>query len=784
MISSQWQLPPAESPPPEFVAQVRSLLDVPGHWASQLLWQRGIREPDHLEPFLQADRYQPTPSSAFGPELEWALERLQRARDRGERVAIWGDFDADGLTATAVLWEGLGQFFPQDLRLTYHIPHRQRDSHGLNPPGIDNLHQWGAHVIITCDTGSTDFDAIAYAQTLGIDVIVTDHHTLPDTRPPVVAILNPRYFAETHPLYHLSGVAVAYKLVEACYGRWPQDCRQPLENLLDLVAIGLIADLVALRGDCRYLAQKGIEQLKKQSNPQTCTRPGVGALLKLCRRTGDRPMDIGYGLGPRINAISRLRGDSHCCVTLLTSQDQKECDRLAQEAELSNSRRKEIQQRVFRQAEQQVQRLDLSTTGVIVLENPQWEGGVLGLVAGQLAQKYGRPTILLTHDGVMASGSARSIAGVNLYDLMAHQCHLLEKFGGHPQAAGLRLRREDLPLFTDAINQHLRQTLPSVDQLQPAIAIDLAVAVADLGSGLFRELKALEPYGMGNPVPRLLVRGCGFQGVRNHNIKDFKQNTIKYLRTTFTLVDPQSHEGFPGCWWGHGADEINEDWLYDVVVELDYNPRSQRYGVRLVDLHPQRCPDLEPLPPSSLPQLWDWRSPTQDPSPPERSPEVLPLTENPPHWDTLQRHYRTAQEQQQDLALAYGPPSVEPWQQAWERFMAMAQHYYRQHQTPHRSQWQRALQWGDRSFNLGLELLAAAGLRGECQGDRLRFIPQPAQPVAMLQTQLQQWAIVFGEERFHQQYFALAAVKTLAHHLQHPPSLVETGESRAENEGA
>jgi single-stranded-DNA-specific exonuclease len=194
--------------------------------------------------------------------MNWAVERLLQARQDRETVAIWGDFDADGITSTAVLWDGLGEFFTPHETLLYFIPNRLKESHGLSRKGLELLSEKGVQLIVTCDTGSTNLEELAYAQALGIAVIVTDHHTLPPERPPVVAIINPRYLNSDHPLAHLSGVAVAFKLVEALYERLPEVPQRSLQTLLDLVAIGLIADLVELKGDCRYLAQKGIEQLQ------------------------------------------------------------------------------------------------------------------------------------------------------------------------------------------------------------------------------------------------------------------------------------------------------------------------------------------------------------------------------------------------------------------------------------------------------------------------------------------------------------------------------------------
>jgi osmotically-inducible protein OsmY len=345
----QWILTVTEQPPEWFIEVVKRYVPASnGIFAAQLLWQRGIKDELKLAAFINHKTYQPASPFEFGQEMHLAMERLQQARYSRDKIAIWGDFDADGITSTAVLWDGLGQFFQQNTQLTYYIPNRLKESHGLNNSGIELLAKQGFTLIITCDTGSTNIDEITYAKQLGIDVIVTDHHTLPAERPPVTAMINPRNLPNAHQLFHLSGVAVAYKLVEALYQTLPDVPRQPLADLVDLVAIGLIADLVQLSGDCRYLAQLGIQQLQAdfKQPPAARRRPGVGRLLELCQKSGDRPTDISFGLGPRINAVSRIQGDASFCVELLTSRDIQYCNQLAEMTELANSRRKSLQKDV------------------------------------------------------------------------------------------------------------------------------------------------------------------------------------------------------------------------------------------------------------------------------------------------------------------------------------------------------------------------------------------------------------------------------------------------------
>lgn len=627
-----WQVGTAVSPPGWLAKVIQLYLsDAPGFAQAavvQLLAQRGwgvglggleseVQQRQSLLGFLDPQCYEPCPASAFGVEMERAIARLLQAQERGEAIAIWGDFDADGVTATALLWEGLLPWFGE--RLGWWIPNRLTESHGLNRSGLERLAAQGVRVIVTCDTGSGDRSELAYAQSLGVDVIVTDHHSVPSERPPVVAILNPRCFPVDHPLATLSGVAVAYKLMEAVVAAFPNPApgvaggEEPgviLENLLDLVAIGLIADLVELRGDCRYLAQVGLLKLQElvQSRTARARRPGVAALLERCQRSGDRPSDIAFGLGPRINAVSRVLGDAQLAFGVLTCREDTQARAIADQIELLNARRREIQRRVLQEAEAQLQNLDLSTTAILVLSEVGWPVGVLGLVAGQLSQAYGRPVILLSQDvskggpaeptaSGLARGSARS-PGLDLYPLLAAQAHLLQRFGGHPYAAGLSLPSANIPLLREALNQQVRQQGLRVDgQGRPTLRADLMVTVAQLGQPLFRALKLLEPHGMGNPPPQLLLRRVWFEQVRHRNLQDWRGQTVRYIRTSFRLRDgggdrsPNDRSAtaasIAGSWWGHYADELPPAGTpCDAIGQLEYNPAQRQYEFRLLGVRP------------------------------------------------------------------------------------------------------------------------------------------------------------------------------------------------------
>ncbi|WP_088893730.1 single-stranded-DNA-specific exonuclease RecJ [Leptolyngbya ohadii] len=730
-----------------------------GQRAAQLLWNRGIRSSQSLAGYLNPNQYQPTSPFAFGEEMRQAVDRLIQARQNGEKVAIWGDFDADGITSTAVLWEGLGQFFPSE-QLTYVIPNRLTESHGLAIAGMDALNAEGYRLIVTCDTGSTNLTELEYAQQQGIEVIITDHHTLPAKRPPVVAMVNPRTLSPDHPLAYLSGVAVAYKLVEALYETLPDLPTRPLTDLLDLVAIGLIADLVNLTGDCRYLAQRGIEQLQRQRDPKTASRPGVACLLELCQRNGDRPTDISFGLGPRINAISRIRGDARFGVELLTCRELDRCRELAQETELANTRRKSLQKDVVQQIQARLTEIDLSTTSVIVLADSQWSVGVLGLVAGQIAQETNRPTILLTYDETeshpIARGSARSTQNLDLYALFATQSHLIHHFGGHPLAAGLTLPLENLPLFTEAVNRQVRQQQISLSA--PTLTADLTVTVAELGKDLFRELKLLEPYGMGNPVPRLLIHSCWFRNVHNANIKDLRGRKIRYIKTEFELWDRTTQQGFPGIWWGHYRDEI-PTLPCDAIVELDYNAYRKQYEVRLVDLR-LASPAVPQASNLSIDWIIDCRNAEDSPLSYTQTAieDAIRLTTCPASWDELGQWLRQAQQTQRSLILDYPPPPQDEPIERWRQLVGIAKYLSRTGTAVPPEQICQQLQISFRSFQVGLYLLRQYGFQIGRSDEGISFSLQFGTDLSEADSQanlaLQPFLDAVQEEQFQRQYFS------------------------------
>ncbi|MBE9158389.1 single-stranded-DNA-specific exonuclease RecJ [Nodosilinea sp. LEGE 06152] len=772
-LALRWHLPPDDVCPDRWVKAVAQALPGTSRRLAQVLWQRQVCSLDELAGWLNPAAYCPAPASALGADMAIAVTRLQQAIANQEKVAIWGDFDADGVTATAVLWDGLGQVIPKGDRLTYFIPNRLSESHGLSRRGLDQLAEWGATLLVTCDTGSTSGAEIAYAKTLGMAVIVTDHHTLPEVDISAVALINPRRLPPEHPLATLSGVAVAYKLLEGLYESLASPPPLPLDHVLDLVAIGLIADLVELRGDCRYLAQRGLARLQSQTQPQPpYPRPGLAELLALCKRTGDRPTDISFGLGPRINAVSRIHGDASFCVELLTSQDGNRAQALAIEAELANTRRKALQRDLYEQVMSRVTQIDLATTRCLVLADEQWPIGILGLVAGQVAQALGRPTILLridppSQEGLpsqggrprLARGSARSVKGLDLYQLFQAQAELLTGFGGHPLAAGLTLPVEHIEVLAAALNRMVREQLGGDGVPQPALEVDLTVTVAELGQPLFRELKWLEPCGMGNPVPRLLVRNAWFQNTFHKRLRDRQNKAVGFIKTEFELWDGGALAGFPGEWWGHYRDELPPGRC-DVVVELDFNSYNG-YHVKLVDVRPALREATELPPPPTAPVL-DWRQAV--PAEPEA---VLRVDQAPVQWSDWQAWQRQAAQTGLPLALTFSAENddLSPVG-VWQELVGIAKYLVRTELVVTRSQLSDRLSLAPTSLSLGLAALAAAGFEVTAlEGDAIAIQADSDPAAANLEPDakmVQRFLDAVQEEQFRRRYFAQVPVTALS----------------------
>ena len=454
------------------------------------LARRGILTVEKARAFLDPAAYTPADPTDL-PDLPVAVERLQQALQRGERIAIWGDFDADGQTSTALLLETLRAMGGDAV---YRVPTRQ-EGHGLHKRGLERLIQEGAHLILTCDTGVMAHDAVAHANQLGAKVIITDHHVPGECLPPALAVVNPHRLPEGHPLGTLPGVGVAYELARALDPA-------AADGALDLVALGTVADVATLTGDARYLVQRGLQALRHTP------RLGLQAVYRTAklRPEGITEEHIGFVLGPRLNALGRL-SDASQGVELLTTGDLTRARTLAAEVEGLNAQRrwqtKQVTEAALAQIERQPQLLE--DYQALVLSNPTCPGGIVGIVAGRLAERFEKPTVLIAAppDGV-ARGSGRSVPGLDLIGALTDCGRLLLGFGGHKAAAGFSIDPERLPDLRAALSRAVAARIDSVQK--PALAIDAYVELPDLGLDLVAEIGRLAPFGSGNPPLTLAAR--------------------------------------------------------------------------------------------------------------------------------------------------------------------------------------------------------------------------------------------------------------------------------------
>lgn len=534
---------------------------LPGYPAllSAALLRRGIRTPEEARAFLDPDAYTPAPPSEL-PGLEAAVERISAALARRERICIWGDFDVDGQTATAILLETLRALGAD---VTYTIPVRARESHGVHLPRLKEQIEHGAQLILTCDTGITAHKAVEYARARGVEMVITDHHDLGPSLPPAAAVTNPKLLNPDHPLAHLPGAGVAWKLAEALLAA--HSAALSPHALLDLAALGIIADLATLRGDTRYLAQRGIQALRHTQ------RLGLQGMMELAELTPESLTEthIGYTLAPRLNALGRLE-DATPAVELLTTHDPARARVLATHLEGLNVQRKLLVSQLERAAEAQL-RADpaLLTAPVLVLAGSDWPDGVLGIAATRLVERYGKPAILFTIGANgLARGSARSIPGLHITQAIAAQKDLLENFGGHPMAAGLSLPAERLPEFRRRLAKTVEHILAEAHVEEPVLTIEAWLPLREITLEQAAEIERLAPFGPGNE--RLVLAASGLQ------IESATSVGRSQEHRRLTVSDEDGHRTAV-MWWGSADQELPQgrfDLAYTVRTS-DYQGRRQ-----------------------------------------------------------------------------------------------------------------------------------------------------------------------------------------------------------------
>lgn len=490
---------------------------------AKLLINRGIKEPEEALKFLN-----PSKEDLHDPfllkDMFKAVEILVRARNAGETVLVYGDYDVDGITGAVVLKEFLQS---NGWSVTHYIPKRIDEGYGLQPAVLEQFRSEGAGVLLTVDCGVTAVEAVRFAKAMGYSVIITDHHETGEVLPVADAVLDPKRKDDDYPFKDLAGVGVAFKLISAIASQLELSQEETL-RYLDLVALGTIADMVKLIGENRFIVKEGLERMKKTD------RPGLAMLLSRLQINEPDSRDIGFRVAPKINAAGRLDA-AHDAFDLLTTRDYNLAAQLIDLLFEYNATRQEIEAQIFENAVEQIERGRLDKHSIIIVRGRDWHVGVIGIVAARLCHRYNKPVIVISEGADGARASARSIPGVNLIDVLQPFLDYFEEFGGHSLAVGFSLTLETVDRFIEALRSY---DIPQDDRTTK-LEIDAVLKLEDIDENLMGELRKLEPFGHGNPEPLFLcenvkVETAKFFGQNQSNVRlTISSNGKKFEATGF-----------------------------------------------------------------------------------------------------------------------------------------------------------------------------------------------------------------------------------------------------------
>ena len=521
-----------------------------------LLVKRGITSVAEARSF-----FRPKLSQLHNPflmnDMDVAVRRLNKALGKKERILVYGDYDVDGTTAVALVYKFLQQF---SSNIDYYIPDRNEDGYGISKRGVDYAHSTGVKLIIVLDCGIKAIEEIAYAKSLGIDFIVCDHHVPDEQLPCAVAILNPKLAGSTYPYPHLSGCGVGFKFMQA----FAMDNGIPADQLyplLDLVAVSIASDLVPIMGENRILAFHGIKQLNHSPSI------GLKAIINVCglNEKEININDIIFKIGPRINASGRVQ-QGKVAVDLLIENNLKAAIAMSHQINEMNEARKELDKSMTEEANSIVEGLEsFDERRAIVIFNPDWHRGVIGIVASRLTEVYHRPAVVITCTGDMATGSARSVTGFDVYKAMESCRDLLDNFGGHTYAAGFSLKVENIDAFAKRFEEFVTDNILP-EQTEPVIEIDAELEFQQISRRFFNDLKKFAPHGPENPKPVFCT----------HNVCDYGTSKVvgrKQEHIKLELVDNKSNTILNGIAFGQSrqAKYIKSKQSFDICYTLEDN---------------------------------------------------------------------------------------------------------------------------------------------------------------------------------------------------------------------
>lgn len=492
----KWRLP---QPMEEEASALERELGLPRHICS-VLAARGHTDPEEARAFLRGEDSLPDPYSM--KDMERAVERISEAVENGRYIAVYGDYDCDGITATALLYS-----YFQDIgaRVMYYIPDRDQEGYGLNKMAIDRLNRLGVELIVTVDNGVSALEEVDYANSLGIDVVVTDHHQPREVLPRAAAVVDPHRKNCLYPCKNLCGVGVAFKLICAMEG--DIGCTEILEHFAPIITLGTIADVVELTGENRTIVKAGLRNLADTENV------GLGTLMELAGLSGRKlnATALAFGLVPRLNAAGRI-GKADLAVELLLTDDPERAAELAGQINSYNETRKNLVDAILQDIDRMTaEDPSLLEQRLLILCGDGWHHGVIGIAAAKLVERYSKPCLLISREGEEARGSARSVEGYSMIGAISRCSAWLTRYGGHDQAAGLSLHSSDIEAFRQAMLEDARENfdIMPVDEL----SIDLIMAPEQINLRSVQDFCCLEPFGCGNEAPVVMLPGCRIEAI-------------------------------------------------------------------------------------------------------------------------------------------------------------------------------------------------------------------------------------------------------------------------------
>ena len=527
---------------------------------SRLLVARGITTPEAAKSY-----FRPLLHELHDPflmlDMDKAVERLNEAMGRKERIMIYGDYDVDGCTAVALVYRFLQQFYSN---IECYIPDRYEEGYGVSIQGVDYAEEQGVKLIIVLDCGIKAIDEIAYAKEKGIDFIICDHHVPDEVLPPAVAILNAKRKESTYPYNDLSGCGVGFKFMQA-FAISNGISFSTLIPLLDLTVVSIAADIVPIMGENRILAYHGLRQLN--NNPSV----GLKAVIDVCGLTGkDITMsDIIFKIGPRINASGRMQNGKESVLLLVEHNYQAALEK-ARQINQYNDERKELDKKMTEEANSIVEKIpELMNQSAIVIYNEDWHKGVIGIVASRLTEVYYRPAVVLTRSGDVVTGSARSVSGFDVYKAIQSCGDLLENFGGHTYAAGLSMKVENVDAFKERFEQYVSEHIET-EQTLASLDIDAEINFSDINQRLYLELKKMRPFGPDNNKPVFCTRQVYDYGTSK--VVGREQEHIK-----LELVDGESNKVMNGIAFGQSeqARYIKTKRSFDIAYSIEDNTHKR-----------------------------------------------------------------------------------------------------------------------------------------------------------------------------------------------------------------